>query len=213
MKSFLKTTLKILLWVGGILLLFVAVMRIFFVDVAVVGHNAMAPTMEAGDTILIWRRGTPDEIGDITICPHPGQPGQLVMGRVVGKAGMTIDSNPRFHTLEIEGTVPDVDWRGTETFTDTVEDRTDDYKRGMEKLGNQDHWIYVRDGAEFRMTPETVDEGKIFLLGDNRTHVGQDSRYFGTVDPSTCQGTVFMRLAPAEGSPNDIGTGYLDIID
>lgn len=212
MRSFLKTTGKLVLWAGGIVLVFAAVMRIFFVDVAVVGHNAMAPTMEAGDTILIWRNGVPDAMGDITICPHPAQPSQLVMGRVVGKPGMTIQPN-RFGALEIAGSVPDVDWQGTETFTDTLEDRTDDYKRGLEKLGNVEHWIYVREGAEFRMSPVTVGEGDVFLLGDNRTHVGQDSRYFGTVDPETCQGTVFMRLSPPSDSPNDIGTSYLDIID
>lgn len=212
MRSFLKITAKLLLWVGGILLVFAAVMRIFFVDVAVVGHNAMAPTMEAGDTILIWRSATPDEIGEITICAHPGQPDQLVMGRVVGKPGMLLQQN-RYGALEIEGSTPDVDWRGTDTFTDTLEDRTDEYKRGMEKLGNRDHWIFVRERGQFRMSPTTVGEGKIFLLADNRTHVGQDSRYFGTVDPETCQGTVFMRLLPAEDSPNDLDTGYLDIIE
>lgn len=212
MRAFLKTIGKITLWVGGILLVFVAVMRIFFVDVAVVGHNAMAPTMEAGDTVLIWRHGEPDEMGDITICPHPAHPSQLVMGRVVGKPGMLIQHN-RYNALEIAGSVPDVDWQSTETFTDTLQDRTDDYRRGLEKLGNVEHWIYVRDRADFRMSPQTVPEGKVFLLSDNRTHVGQDSRYYGAVDPATCQGTVFMRLLPAEDSPNELGTSYLDIIE
>lgn len=211
MKSFTKGFLKLLAWLVGILLVFIAVMRIFFVDVAVVGHNAMAPTMEAGDSVLVWRSGEPDQLGDIVICSHPTNAGELVMGRVMGKPGMTVESDAR-HQLVIEGSRPDTDWQGTEPFNDTVQGAQAEHRRGLVKLGNMEHLIYIRDGSEFRMTSTEVPAGKIFLLSDNRTHPGQDSRYFGPVDPETCHGTVFMRLAPASDSPNELGTSYLDII-
>ncbi len=211
MRSFTKGFLKLVAWVVGILLVFVAVMRIFFVDMAVVGHNGMAPTMEAGDTILIWRHGEPKDLGDITICDHPVNAGELVMGRVVGKPGMVVEADSR-HRLVVAGSIPDIDWQGSDHFVDTVEGTEDDYRRGVAVFGNVDHLLWVRDGAEFRMRSVEVQEGEIFLLGDNRTYVGQDSRYFGTIDPATCHGTVFMRLVPASDSPNDLGNGYLDII-
>lgn len=211
-RSFTKTLLKFLAWVVGLLVVFVAVMRIFFVDVAVVGHNGMAPTLEAGDTILLWRNGTPDDLGDITICDHPRNSGELVVGRVVGKSGMTLEVDDHGR-LVIAGSRPNMDWLGEERFTDTVEDFTATYRKGLAVMGNVEHLLYVREGTTFRMRPTEVERGKVFLMSDNRTHVGQDSRYFGAVDPATCHGTVFMRLAPASDSPNDLGHGYLDIID
>lgn len=212
MRSFTKGFLKLVLWLGGILLVFVAVMRIFFVDVAVVGHNAMAPTMQAGDMVLIWRSGEPDDLGEVTICDHPTSPGELVMGRVVGKPGMVLEADR--NRLRIAGSVPDMDWQGErERFEDTVQNITADYRRAIVTMGNVDHAIYERENVDFRMQSVQVQPGKIFLMGDNRTHVGQDSRFFGAVDPDKCHGTVFMRLAPASDSPNDLGHNYLDIID
>ena len=212
MRSFTKGFLKLLAWLVGILLVFVAVMRIFFVDVAVVGHNAMAPTMEAGDSVLIWRNGVPEDLGDIAVCNHPENPGELVMGRVVGKGGMRLESD-RHSRLSIAGSIPDIDWQGEHSFADTVREDTATYTKGLVEMGNVHHLIFHREGSVFRMQPVDVPPGKVFLMSDNRMHPGQDSRYFGPVDPAACQGTVFMRLAPAEDSPNDLDHAYLDIID
>lgn len=211
MRSFTKGFLKLVAWVAGVLLVFAAIMRIFFVDVAVVGHNAMAPTLEANDTILLWRSAVPDEMGDVTICDHPANPGELVMGRVVGKGGMTLEVD-RYQRLTIEGSTPDIDWSGTLSFNDAVQGHTASYNRGIVELGNVEHEIMHREDSAFRLPRTTVEEGKIFLLSDNRMHPGQDSRYFGTVPLENCHGVVFMRLAPAGDSPNDLGHNYLDII-
>jgi len=211
-RRFWKPIVKFLAWVVGLLLVFVAVMRIFFVDAAVVGHNGMAPNLEVGDEILLWRHGTPDTLGDVTICPHPGRPNELVVGRVLAKGGMTIQTDPRGQ-LVVEGSVPDRNWVGEMRFTDVLEQRTEVMRRAIENLGAVDYEIIQRQDAVFTVRPVAVPEGKIFLLGDNRTFVGQDSRYFGPVDPATCVGTVFMRLWPASESPNDLGHGFFDIID
>jgi len=210
-RSFTKNFFKVLGWALGILIVFVAVMRIFFVDVAVVGHNAMAPTTVAGDQVLVWRHANLD-MGDVTICQHPSNPNELVMGRVAAKGGMTIQTDRRGQ-LDVEGTVPDIDWQDDVQFTDTLQGRTATMRTGIEKFGNVEHLIFVNTDRQFRVRARTVPEGKLYLLSDNRTHPGQDSRYFGSVDPDTCQGTVFMRLAPASDAPNDLGHGYLDLID
>ncbi|MCZ7679215.1 MAG: hypothetical protein M5U28_10860 [Sandaracinaceae bacterium] len=54
--------------------------------------------------------------------------------------------------------------------------------------------------------------GGLYILNDNRTYVGEDSRTFGEVTPSTCVGRVFMRLTAAP-SPAEIGNAPLDVIE
>ena len=211
MRSFTKGFLKLLAWVLGVLLVFAAIMRIFFVDIAVVGHNAMAPTLEANDTVLLWRNAVPEDMGDITICDHPANPGELVMGRVVGKAGMELETD-RHNRLVIAGSTPDMDWGERISFTDGVQGYTASYQLGLVELGNVEHEIMHREDAAFRLPTTTVEPGRLFLLSDNRMHPGQDSRYYGTVSIESCHGVVFMRLAPASDSPNDLGHAYLDII-
>ena len=49
------------------------VLKVFFVDIYVMPHNGMAPTLIYGDRILIWRRAKPD-MGDIVLCSHPTKP-------------------------------------------------------------------------------------------------------------------------------------------
>ena len=52
----------------------------------------------------------------------------------------------------------------------------------------------------------------LFLLGDNRTFEGQDSRYFGEVNPGSCLGRAIMRLKPSD-IESPIARGFLDILD
>lgn len=209
MQSRLGKVIKFLFGVLVFLAIVFAVFRLFFVDFAVVGHNGMAPTMEAGDTIMVWRTTTFD-IGDVAMCLNPQNPRDYVMGRVIAKQGMVV--GVQRGQLVVEGTTPDIDWGPVETFTDTLTNETAPMNRGVEKLLNVYHGIYRKQRGGFRVPDVTVGPGRIYLLGDNRTHVGQDSRYFGQVIPATCRGIVFMRLKPPDESPNDLGHGWLDII-
>jgi signal peptidase I len=165
--------------------------------------------MEAGDTIIVWRT-TDFDIGDVAMCLNPQNSQDYVMGRVIAKPGMVVGTVRG--QLVIEGETPMIDWDVDETFTDTLTGETAVMKRGVEKLLNVFHPIYLKARGSFRLPDATVGEGRLYLLGDNRTHVGQDSRYFGQVIPVTCRGVVFMRLKPPAESPNDLGHGWLDII-
>ena len=49
-----------------------------------------------------------------------------------------------------------------------------------------------------------VPAGKLYLLGDYRSYLGQDSRAYGVVDASTCRGTIVFRVTPVEGLERDI---------
>lgn len=210
MKKTLTLLFKIALWVGGFLLIFGGIMRWLFVDEVVVGHNGMAPTMITGEKVLLWRGSEPD-MGDIVVCRHPGQPQIFVMGRVIARGGMTV-SAPRGQ-LTIEGTMPDYDLQNHPRFHDVDNGVTTEMTYGVEKLGNTDHLIFWPRHFTFRLRQHRVADGKIYLLGDNRGYVGQDSRYFGDVDPSTCRGNIFMRWEPVDDGGADLGHGWLDLLD
>lgn len=208
MGTLLRGLFKVLLWVMAIGLLGVAVMNLFFVDVVQVTHNAMAPTLVAGEQAFVWRSAEP-RMGDIMVCEHPAQPGHYVLGRVVGKPGMTVEA-PRGQ-LTISGSRVDVDIEGTTRFYDALQDRTDSMQHGLATMGNTEHRYFQREGHTLRIRSVEVQRG-IFLLGDNRSHPHNDSRTFGEVDPDTCLGRVFMRFRPSPEDVNDLEHGWFDWI-
>ena len=108
----------------------------------------------------------------------------------------------------------DRDVIGTTTFYDSDEDSETEYRMIVETLGNTDHQtFYKQDGFEFRLEEEQVPRGHLFLMSDNRSAVGFDSRYFGAVEPRHCLGTLFMRWTPADDGGADLGHGFMDILD
>lgn len=209
MRDFLKGALKLL---GVLLVIVLAVggaLYAFFVKVVEVGHNAMAPTMILGDRVLVW--STQDfALGDVALCPHPEQPGRYVMGRVVGRPGQVVSMERG--ALRISGDSPDTDVRGVVTFADAESGRQVRMNYALEVILDHDHGIFWREGSEPRMRrPHRVQRG-VYLLSDNRSYAGEDSRTFGEVSPSTCVGRVFMRLTAAP-SPPELANGALDLIE
>src|SRR5687768_576469 len=123
-----KVLLKIAAWIVGILAVIVTVLEIWFIDRIVVGHNVMAPTIVAGDQVVMWLERTVD-MGSIVVCPHPRIPGQLIMGRIVAKPGMTIETVRG--QLRVENTIPNRDLTKRVRFTD-VDGTQAEYQMGIE---------------------------------------------------------------------------------
>jgi signal peptidase I len=209
MRELWKPVLKFVAWFAAILFVIGVILRLTMVEVMVVGHNGMAPTMEAGDTVLVWK-SSDFSLGDIVVCTNPENPRDLVMGRIVGPPNATVESERG--QLVINGQTPDMDWHGNLEFTDTLNDRTDTVQLGTEKLGNHEHEIFHRGTREFSLRKYDVEPDRFFLLGDNRFHSADDSRNFGTVAASECMGHVFMRLFLPDQQINDLGHGNLDIL-
>lgn len=186
-------------------------LHFFYVDNFVMPHNGMAPTLVYGDRVLVWRRAKPD-MGDIVVCEHPTRPGTQVIGRAVAFAGHSVSTDTRGQ-LFVDENRASAESLGTVRFFDARHDRmftmqlsSIDYNR------KHRHQFFVEDGYAFAMRQYQVQRG-IFLLGDNRTDPYDDSREFGEVDPATCRGEVFMRLAPAaKQMDDDIRHGYLDYV-
>src|SRR4051812_34835095 len=76
------------------------VLKLFFVDVYTVPHNGMAPTIVAGDQVLVWRDANAD-LANIMLCEHPSKPNELVIGRALAFAGHTISAD-RFGNLYVD---------------------------------------------------------------------------------------------------------------
>jgi signal peptidase I len=207
-RDFMKGTLKFLVAVLVLLGIAAAVLRIFFVDQFVVPHNGMAPTLEAGDEVFVWRDATPD-LGDVAVCTNPRNAADKVIGRVIAIGPATVRGARG--ALEIDRRVVDVDWTENERFTDTLTRHIDQMRRGTADFVGG-HEVYERTGATFTLNPTEVANGRAFLLSDNRTYAGRDSRAFGTVDPASCSGVVFMRFRPPPETPNTI-SGWLTIIE
>lgn len=201
----LKFLLGVLVVVGAI----VAFLKTYYVEIVTIGHDGMAPTLITGDTVLVWRDPVPEH-GAIMLCRHPTDDTRFVIGRVVGRNGaeVTVDRG----RLRIEGTMPPVDWRGTVQFYDRQTHVQVGMRWGIEHLGNDDHLIFQREGRDIRLH-STGDYDGIYLLDDNRTYTGEDSREFGPVPESRCIGHVFMRVGMAPETPPEVGNRSVQLLD
>ena len=184
------------------------VLKVLFFDIAEVGHNGMAPTLLHGERVLIYKRGKP-EVGSIVVCRHPSEDGWVV-GRVAASGGMTIDSFG--NKLHIDDKPVLFEEKGVSSFYNTDNDLTGSVIWGDEYLGSQPHLIFMAEGEGHRVRETQVPAGKIYLLGDDRAYMGQDSRIYGVVDASTCRGTIIFRLTPLEGLEGKLAHGYFEPI-
>jgi len=207
-RGFWKFVFKFVLGVGVLALIVGGVFKAFFVDVIVVAHNGMAPTMIVGEEVLMWRGADDPELGDIVVCQHPAGDGRMVMARVVARNGAIVQTVRG--QLRVAGDAPDIDFGGDERFYDAEDDHEYSMKTGDLKLGNTTHGFFMPDNYTFSIPETNVPFGGLYLLSDNRMKSAHDSRSFGSIYPASCIGTIFMRWKPIDSYP---AHGYLDIID
>ncbi len=209
MRDFVKGASKFLGVVAILLLIVGAILYFFFVRVVTVGHNAMAPTVIMGDQVLVWR-GQSFELGEMVLCPHPSEAGRYVIGRIVGRPGQTVSIERG--NLRINGVTPDADIHTPIQFADMETGRNRTMLWGVEDILDREHYFFREQGRRpVEMRPHRV-RGGVFLMSDNRSYRGEDSRTFGEVSEINCIGRVFMRLTAAD-SPEEIGNSALDILE
>ena len=92
MKTLIKTVLYSALWAAGCAALVVGILYGLFMDLVEIDHNGMAPTVMAGDQILVWETSN-HAMGDILVCTHPRDSSKTVIGRLFAKPGMRIEVN------------------------------------------------------------------------------------------------------------------------
>lgn len=207
MRGFWWGLIKTVLWIGVPCAIALGVLRMWYVRTAVISHNAMAPTLLKGDQVAVWRGDV--HVGDVVLCPHPEEEGEFVIGRVIARTSLLLDTNRG--RLKVGDVIPERDSQGVVEFYDEDSDTTDEMFYGIEKLGDVEHGFFEKKKVPFKLAKRRVEDG-VFLLSDNRTYSGQDSRTFGEVDPASCVGVVIMRLRPTENPGADLGHAWLDII-
>jgi signal peptidase I len=194
--------------VGAVIIVIALVLKVVLFDMAEVGHNGMAPTLVRGERVLINKRAAP-ELGSIAVCQHPTEVGWVV-GRVAATEGMTIDSFGK--ELRIDGEPVIFNRKGKTSFHNTDNDETAEVSWGDEYFETGPHRIFMGDHGRHLVQETEVPEGKLYLLGDYRGYMGQDSRAYGVVDASTCRGTIVFRVTPVDGLERDIAHGYFQVI-
>lgn len=208
MDSFSGAIFRLLLWVAGFGAIVAGILLAFFVRLAVTSEDNMAPALLAGERIVIWRDAHLD-LGDIAVCKHPSRD-QFVIGRVIAEAGMTL-STDRNGTYLVNGGRPEVRTEGTMDFIDQRSGHRSTVSWGYIAYAGNEHTWMTRPRDKLRIAPTKISSG-IYLLSDNRSYFGGDSRSFGEIDPSTCLGQVFFRLQPAFPTRDDVVHGWLEIV-
>ena len=83
---------------------------------------------------------------------------------------------------------------------------------GNEVSGSDNHKIFFNQNRQHLVRKTTVEPGKLYLLGDYRGYMGQDSRTYGLVDAASCRGTIVFRLIPVEGLEPEISHEYFELV-
>ena len=151
----------------------VAVFFTFVVRVITVDGGSMQPTYYDGDRVLVSALGEPAEQGDVVIVVNALE--DPIIKRVIATEGQVVDFDPVQLEVTVDGnTIPGV------------------------RFGIENGITSVVDAPgrvlEF---PQTVPEGCVFVLGDNRQN-STDSRFVevGMIDRRNILGKVIFNLFP-----------------
>ena len=161
---------------------------------------SIAPSLRGGDWVILWRASSP-AFGDLVVCPEPGSPGRVAIGRIVGEQA---------DTVEIEGNQAWINNGRVATEFACAERKfiVHDPVSGtevegfcqMEVVGGVEHMrgsATTQSNTPIR-TKHTVGPGMVFLLSDDRIYPW-DSRRYGEVEQKTCTEAVVFRLWSKDG--------------
>ncbi|MDH3727120.1 MAG: signal peptidase I [Myxococcales bacterium] len=204
----MRSGLGCLSWIGAAVIVVLLLLKVLLFDVASVGHNGMAPTLVHGERVLINKRGKPVR-GAIAVCKHPREEGWVV-GRVAATEGTAIESFG--DVLRLDGYPLQFEEGGTTEFYNEDNDLTRLVVWGDEVSASDKHRIFFDQNRQHLVRKTIVDPGKVYLLGDYRGYMGQDSRAYGQVDAASCRGTIVFRLTPVEGLAPEISHGYFELV-
>ena len=206
----MKKTLGCLTWIAGFVIALALIAKFFFVDMAIVGHNAMAPTMLTGERVLIWKRGEP-KLGAMSVCTRP-RVGGLAVGRVVATSKMSVAADD--NRLRINNKALDVNLKSSTAFYNADHDQNDSLQTAIEFLTeNEDYMVFLNSIRPMSIAPTRVPDGHVYLLADNRGYPSADSRSFGAIPVSSCRGNVVFRLTPSPGLSSELEHGYFELLD
>ena len=148
---------------------------IFFIRMVRVDGDSMLPTLHSGDLLLMTHVFYTPQAGDIVAITKPNSQGDNLIKRVIATEGQVVDFDSELGEVTVDGQVVAGSVYGTE-----------------------DGITYVPDlPGQVLEFPQTVPEGCVFVLGDNRDN-STDSRFVsvGMVDCRNILGKVVFNLYP-----------------
>ena len=163
-------------------------------------NASIAPTLSAGDLLLVLTRGTP-HFGDLVRCRDPDDASKYVVGRIAGEAGDVVQVerdalvvNGRKYTGEtpcpnrrLSITHPSSGEK-IELACDIVKMAGGWYYRGFRPNVSNDSELLAE-----KKEPAEIRSGHIYLVSDNR-FLHDDSRDFGPMKASDCMDRIVVRL-------------------
>ena len=157
------------------ILALILVLFTFCMRVVIVSGSSMFSTLVDGDYLLLINRPLCGELeqGDIVVASMERfKDGEPIVKRVVATEGQTVDIDFRAGIVYVDGVALEEEY----TYTPT----------------------HLSEGMEF---PLVVEEGCLFLMGDNRGD-SRDSRApeFGRVDEREILGRAVFLLMPGTGT-------------
>ena len=157
------------------ILAFTMLLFTFCVRVVIVSGSSMFDTLVDGDYLLVLNRSLCGELeqGDIVVAGMDRfRGGEAIIKRVIATEGQTVDIDFRAGIVYVDGTALEEDY----TYTPT----------------------HLSEGMEF---PLVVEEGCVFLMGDNRGD-SRDSRApeIGQVDEREILGRAIFLMMPGTGT-------------
>ncbi|KYF82556.1 signal peptidase I [Sorangium cellulosum] len=204
----MRKLLNGLLWILGTLLLLGVVLRALVLDVWTVPDDPMlgasiAPSLAAGDTVVVLTRGTPG-FGELVRCPDPETPGGHIVGRIAGVPGDTVEVD--HGSLVVNGHRYDAEVACTEPTLSIVDPATGNQVQLSCDMVTMGPGLHLR--ATGRKPPlerrhrVEVRPDTVFLLSDNRSY-HDDSRDFGLQPRAACNQRIVFRLWGAGGWADD----------
>lgn len=163
-------------------------------------NASIAPSLEPGDTVILWRRGTP-KFGDLVRCSDPEAAGRYVVGRIVGEPG------DRIRADSIEMTVNEKPV-GSMVACAPPKTRVPDPQSGdpvelpcdLEEIGGDTHprLRAPRPEARGKVTSAQIAAANVFIASDDR-YFHDDSRDFGAIARGSCPARIVYRLWSERG--------------
>ena len=195
----MATFFKGLFWIVVFAVLLAVIGRIFFFEIAQTGSASMIPNIVPGDVFLVF---TPGKLGpgESAVCKDPENPGQMVVGRILGVPGSTfamtnnllyINREKINHQFDLPPIMYE-EFAGDEVFEYTVD-------VASEKVAGHVYNVALMDRAGDKDFRTTEVETGFFIVGDNRNKA-RDSRHFGEIPIGDCIGTPFIVVWPGPDS-------------
>ena len=174
-----KTAKNLYEWIRVLVPAVVTVVLVFTLGIRVVSVSgeSMRETLQEGDRLLVLNGLWCGDYrpGDIVIVGGALREKEMIVKRVIATEGQTVDFDYNAGTVLVDGQV------------------VDETQFGLE------NGITGEPFSSFQLLefPQTVPEGCVFVLGDNRA-VSEDSRYqdVGMIDKRNILGKAVLHLFP-----------------